>query len=409
MKNKSLIYFYAITMLFFYLGDSIMSYASPVVMENHTNRVWLMGLIFSFSSVIGFICDLLFAKWFSKQGYHFFAKFMFYLVSFFPLSFLLFPASTWSFLFAMAVWGVYYELTRFTHFNFIKRFIEHDEHSQAWDVINLFQTIAIIIGPIIASFAYARGERWPFIAALGTFLGSFLIYQFLIKKINQNHREPVTDKKEEEKRTTDQTLAIWWTLIKKVWPLYLFLFSLIVSESAFWTIGSLLSEDLKKIHWTGGLLLPMYSSASLLSVFLVDKFCGQMSKKRVALVSALIGGIILGIACLFFNGLILLGLVFLASAFISVAYPKIYAVFEDYVARLGLFRNDMIGIQGSAISLGYVAGPIIASVLATFISSQATLGYLAFFLSFVSGITLLIIPRKIKMPQQELQEINEEK
>jgi MFS family permease len=101
----------------------------------------------------------------------------------------------------------------------------------------------------------------------------------------------------------------------------------------------------------------------------------------------------------------LLFFTFLSSFFISISWPEIYAVVEDFVARSGRASSDLVGIQGFSINLGYVLGPIFAGIVADMIGIKQTFSVLGAGLTLVSLLALFVVPRKIRLPERQLQEV----
>ncbi len=69
-----------------------------------------------------------------------------------------------------------------------------------------------------------------------------------------------------------------------------------------------------------------------------------------------------------------MGIILLSSLFHAIARPKIYAVLEDYIARLGKYGNDLISLKNSSTNTAYIACPIISEYLADQFGSLHTLG-----------------------------------
>ena len=63
---------FSLIMFLVSLSDGIMSYVAPIYIEKFVSSSFVMGLIISFSSLIGIVCDFLFSKWFPDKPYTFF-------------------------------------------------------------------------------------------------------------------------------------------------------------------------------------------------------------------------------------------------------------------------------------------------------------------------------------------------
>lgn len=396
---------YTLVMFFYYFGDTIMSYISPIVINSYVSNQVILGLIISTSSMIGLLCDTLFAKIFQHKSYPFFAPLTLLSAILFPISFIFFPHITPTFIFAMAIWGAYYEFARFSHFNFIHAFVKTREHAHAWGILQAFQALALLVAPLLAIFFFDINKFLPFWVAIGFFVISLIGFYWMSWKWKKHVRHHVIESQPPIPATLMQKVKIWHLLIKKIWPIFVFLLILTVLDSSFWTVGTLLSEELRHTSWLGSFLIPAYIFPSIIVTLLAPRLAWRFGKKRVSFITAIIGSLILLAGGLIFPGGGFVIVVLLSSLFIEVSYPEIYAVFEDYVARLGVFGNDMVGLEGAAISLGFIAGPILAGILASFLGNQNAIVCFAGLFGLTAVLALSKVPRKIKMPQQELLEI----
>jgi MFS family permease len=190
-------------------------------------------------------------------------------------------------------------------------------------------------------------------------------------------------------------------MIHRIWHLLFFVFTLGVIDATFWTVGTLLSEEVGN-GGDHGLLLVMYG----LPVLFIGIFAGWASrpfgKKRAAFLCGIGSGTMLTLAGLTRDHNLLLVFVFLSSMFLAISWPEIYAVFEDYVCRLGKTSNDMIGLQSSTMAMAYLIGPILAGGIASVVGRQQTFTVVGILLVIISVLALIIVPRKIRLPQAEL-------
>ena len=392
------------------LGDTIMSYTTPVFMADQLNSTWLMGIIFSISSAIGLGCDLIFSALFNHKPYAFFIKAVLFTSIFFPLSFILFPSNPWAMIFAMAVWGVYFELLRFGQFGFVKTHFSQADHAQSWGYIEMSWAWTLILGPILAGVLIDRGAHIPFWWALTFFILAGIGYGALRLMTTKPHLSSVDNLHHPSPVITHhrplQELKIWLVLLKRIWPLYLFFFSLVALDTAMWTIGTLLSEELRQVGWLGGLLLTAYGLPSIFVTLLTKRAALFLGKKRAAFLAGIVGSALLSIGFWFVSGIYLVAIVFAAALFIGLAYPEIYATFEDYIARLDNFHADMVGLEGSAANLAYVLGPIMAGFLGSLLGPKFTIGVFALLVLATSVLALAVTPRKLRMPQAELNKLD---
>lgn len=394
---------YSMVMLFLYTSDAIMSFTAPVFIEELVGNTFYMGIILSTSSMVGIACDLLFAQIFKGKSFAFFTFLLIAIAVLFPLSFIVLPPHIATFLFAMASWGVYFELFRFSNFSFVHSYAQPQDHANAWGIIESFRSIAYLVGPIIAGFLFDQHLKLPFYGALtGFVLGLMTFSLFLIRFHKPHHR--ITEEKPET-RSFWLELKTWKLLLDTIWPLFVLSTIIVILDASFWSIGAIISEELRATSIVGTLLLPAYIAPALFMPLLAGIFAKPLGKKRIAFLLCLPVGPIMGLGALSQNGWIFLGSIFVSSMFISLATTELYAVFEDYVSRLNRFGTDMIGLQSAAGSLGYIIGPIIAGSVATVVGNHGTFAVFGMLLSLGAILAWFTMPRKTRLPQTELQEL----
>lgn len=404
-RQSLYMFIFGLIVFFFSFGDAIMSYFSPVEIENHFQDAFLMGLVLSSSSAVGLVADLLISKYFPHYDYRFFVKWLIILATLFPLTFLMLPAMTLTYFAAMAIWGVYYEFSAFSQFNFIHQTVKTDEHAKAWSLMSAIHAFGFMVGPVAAGIFLTHSRT----LTLGAVVASLIvagIFFLILQAISKKHEESVPML---GGRTFKTELRLWKLLLKKIWPVYIFFLALVILDTSFWTVGPLISEEIAEHSWLGALLLPAYTFPSLMTPFIIQKISPKVSKKRIAFISAIIGATIMG------GGALLLGegspfltiAVLVGSIFISIDYPEIEAVFEDYIARIDDYENDLVGLRSSASSLAYIIGPILAGFTADFIGYGKTMGIFAIILMVVAIIVLIVTPRKIRMDHKGMAAIAE--
>lgn len=390
-------------MLFFYIADAMMSYFSPVAMEAHFDNAFIMGLVLSTSSAVGLATDIIVSRFFPNYDYRFFIKWLIILATLFPLVFLALPSVTLTYFAAMVIWGIYFEFSSFSQFNFIRQNVDVHEHANAWGVVEAFKAMGILIGPVAAGFFLSYSKNLMLFAAITSLMVAGLVF-ILLKKFAKTRPELVPLN---NGRTFKTELKIWKLLLSRIWPVYLFFFALVLVDTAFWTVGPLLSEAIRQKTWLGGFLLPAYIFPSLFAPIIIRKFSRKFSKKRIAFVAAIIGTAIMGGGSFFLgdDNPLLLVAILTGAIFIAIDYPEIEAVFEDYISRVDGYENDLIGLHSSASSFSYIFGPIVAGFTASQIGYSKTLSVFAFFFMFVAIIALIVTPRKIRMDLKGLEEI----
>jgi MFS family permease len=383
-------------------GDAILSYAAPVHIESYVNSTLLMGLILGFSSLVGIICDLLFAKIFRGKSFREFLGWLFVVAFIFPAVILFLPPLPAFFLLAMAAWGIYYELLHFSHFHLIETVVKRSDHALAWGVLESFRAAAYLIGPFLAGWLIDRHTDAPFYGSIGFFSAALVGFLFFLKA-TRAHQTPVQVKTEAKKTEgLAMEFKVWAALLRRVWPLFLFMVVCGFVDATFWSVGTLFAESLREGSAVGNLLFPAYTLPSLFVGLVVAPAARPLGKKRAALLAAIAAGVLLTLVGFVAAALPVVILVFLFSLFFSLTFPEIYATFEDYVTRLGDLGDDLVGLEGSAVSLAYIIGPILAGAIASVFGNGGAFAVAGLALVSVALFGLAVVPRKIRMPQEEL-------
>jgi hypothetical protein len=365
----------------------------------HTASPALMGLVISSSSVVGIICDLLIPRFFGNKTYIFFFWSAIITAIIFPLIFLMGPPLLIFFLIGMAVWGVYYELFNFSDFNFIKSTVSAQNYSNAWGVVSTFKALAYLVGPVLAGWLLVVGLKFSFMGAIIFEIFALLGFLAFTKSLRSNrfHSQPLPETNNPPLNILSG-LRIWWVIIKKIWPVYIFLFLLFLIDSTYWTIGPLISESLRSVHSWGSLFLPAYSLPSLFIGLLISRYGRSSGKKRAAFLSAAIAGAFMIFMGIIANAALLIFVVLVSSVYLAVSFPEISAVFEDYVGRLQNHGDEMVGLQGSAVNLAYILGPVLSGSLAALVGNRGTFSVIGIIVLVYSLLALYFVPKKIHLP-----------
>ncbi len=392
---------FSIIMFFVCLGDAIMAYVTPVYIEKNTRSPFLMGLIISTSSLVGVLFDFFISDKQWHKSYRYFIKTTILLAILFPITFILFPAHLFTFLIGMFFWGAYYEYRGFSNFNFIHHFLSKDRHALGWGVILGSMSFAYLLGSAISSNIIDLGFKYAFIVALIPFVLAFITFKLFIHLYSThlvNNKKHVV----EMKKGIRIEFRILKTLWKRAWPLFMFSFLIMFVDACFWTVGILLSEDLKNTNNFGSLFLVAYMFPPIFTGLLASKFNGRLGKKRTAFITGFIAAIFLVAIGTGNNIPLVIAYVAIMSIFLNIGHVLHSAAVEDYVARLGDFGSDIVTIEQLSGSTAYIVGPILLGFLAETMGYQETFAVAGVLLGFVSIICLFMVPRKLKMPQTEL-------
>lgn len=385
-------------LLFINLSDAILSDWVPTYLQSVLGSSLLMGLVFSFSSIVGFATDLVFPQLFKgvlvkhllrwAMG----ASLLFVASLFFATLKPLLPVL----LFSMAVWGVYYEFLAFANQQFVATAASVHDRTKVWAVVGVFKDFAYFLGPILGGIIISHsGDRGVVVISGVITLISFFMLGFM--KTGDKATEV-----EFHKVNLVAEISHWWVLLAHVWPVVTISLILGLIDSTFWTTGTVLSDALAEKHPWGFMFLPMYMLPSLFVSFIVFRWGIYKGKKKWAEIFMLMSGVFLGVLAISDNVVWQLAMVFLASCALSISYPLTDAVYSDILARMGRERKHMLGLSSSTVSLAYIAGPAVAGFIASMVGEEMTFSVLGIGVIFVSIILLLVTPKKIKLPQTEI-------
>jgi len=393
---------YSAILFFICLSDAIMSYITPIHLESVTKNAFTAGLILSCSSFFGIGIDFFIAKAFGTKNYRFFLFWMLVFAAIFPIIFLVLPPKITILIAAMFFWSLYYEFRGFSNFNFVHKIVSSDKHTYAWSVISTFSYIPYALGPIIAVFLIERMFNLSLIASILSVFTSFLIFFLFILKHQKNSNLRIVP---ETKKSFIVELKILGVLLKKVWPLITFQICIALFDVSFWTTGVLFAEQLRKTEPAATFFNTVYEIPSIYVGVLATLIMVKIGKKRTAFIASLISAILLVIISLvtYVPGILIF--VLIASTFYGIANILLSAVFEDYIARLGHKGNDMATLSQFSWNISYAFGPIVLGYIAEVSDYSKPFLFTGTLIIISSLIALLVVPRKIRMPQAELAKI----
>lgn len=391
----------SLVLFFVYLGDAMLSDWVPAYIQESVGKPWLMGIIISFSSIVGFVADLFLPQLLKKVSVEkmivlaigsslVFCGFLLWSV-YWPLVIL--------FLMAMAVWGVYYEFLGFGGQQFVSESIPTHYRSGAWAVLGAFRGLAYFIGPLLGSYLLISKGNMVVVSVSGLMV--FVGYLFWL--LNKSKKITTLDVSEDKNINVFVEAKHWWYLLKFVWPVVVLSLTMGLLDSTFWTTGTVLSDNMARESAWGGLFLPLYELPMVVMGIVVAKWGIYKGKKKLAESFMLITGILLA-GIYFTNSVVLLLMIsFFVGMTTSVCWPLRDAVYSDLVSRMGFEGKHMIGLSGSTISLAYIVGPIVSGGLASNFGEKETFVIVGAFLIVVSVFLLLVTPRKLRLPEKEIQ------
>jgi MFS family permease len=391
---------FSFTLFFLQIADAVISYWAPNEIERSFVSPAAMGFIIGFQSVVGFIADLLFPHIFKRTKARiliFWGALVILTTSLFLVGASLRPF-VGIFLITMFFWGIYYELITFARFQFVGSVVPANMRTGSWGIMGTFTNLAYFLGPLIAvEILYVKSNL--FVEGV---IGIFLFIAFLLIIFSKKAHDAPTQISFREVNPLKE-LTHWFILSRSVWPAIVLSLLMGFIDSTFWTIGAIWTEKLSSQGFAGKFFLPMYMVPSLFVGFFLAKWGIYKGKKILTEKLLILAGLFL-IALTFSKTVGLqLALVFFASLAISVAYPLLDSVYSDIVSRMGRERNHLIGLTSSTINISYVVWPPIAGLICSKVGEMGTFGVLGVLVAFVSFVLLFVTPKKLRLPQGEIQ------
>lgn len=384
-------------LFFILLADAILSDWVPTYMESSMNSPFLMGLVMSFSSVVGFASDLMFPQLLRGIGVR---KLLFLAIlvggAFSGVLMLsIFRPVIVVFLLGMALWGVYYEFLGFANQQFVAETAPTHDRAKVWAVMGVFKNMAYLLGPILGGWLAGYGNSM----VVGVSAGVTLVALLIINLIRMPHREAVL---EPTKINLLSELGHWKVLVEHVWPVIVISVILGLVDATFWSVGTVFNDALAEKVWYGGFFMSVFTLPSLFIGLLVARWGIYKGKKKWAELFMLMSGVVLSLLPLMNKVEYILAVVFVSSCLSSVTYPLVDAVYSDIVSRMGRERKHMVGLTNSTSSLAYIVGPILAGGIAQFVGVKNTFMVMGTLTALVAVVLLFVTPKKLKLPQSEL-------
>jgi len=390
---------FLVILFFVLLSDAVLSDWVPGYLQGVLGSPLAMGLMMALSSVVGFVMDLIFPQLLRSSGVRKLAGGALLGALIFLLSML--SSTWWSYLLilsmGMAAWGIYYELDSFMTQQFVAGVAPSHERSSVWGVVGVVRNAAYFLGPIVGGYAAFYGDRFVVLGSMGVLLFAYLLFLMIrlpTEREVDHHDAPINLKEE---------ISHWCALGVRVWPILLTSFVVGLIDATFWTSGTVLTDRLAEQSSLGGWFLSAYMFPFLFAGIVVARWGVDVGKKKWAARFLLIGSLSLMLVGFVESTLLLLIVVAVAGLFIAMAFPLIDSVYTDLVARARKGRKHIMGMSSATFSLAYVVGPILAGFISGRLGEEMTFTMLGGTVCVVAAILLIVTPKKLKLPQDEIQ------
>lgn len=390
---------FCFTVFLIKIADAIISYWAPNQIQSILKNPVIMGLTISFQSVVGFLADLVFPDILKKTGTRrliFLGIITSALTTFFlvasaykPLALIL--------LVTMALWGIYYEFEAFAAYQFMGSVVPISMRAASWGVLGIFGNLAYFIGPLMGAFLFLKGQ-----VVTGIVILALLALGLIILILTGRTKDVPSEVSLEEVNPWEE-FKHWALLAKYIWPAVIMTLLLGFIDSTFWTTGAILTEKLALENPAGGLFLSLYQFPSIVLGLVIAKWRIKSGKKILSEEVLIIAGLFL--IAMAASGLVFwqLAMVLLSAIALAFVYPLVQGVYTDIIARMGKEKKEMIGLISSTLNIAYIIWPPIAGFMASKIGERLTFSALGVLVLIVSVILLFVTPKKLRLPQTEIQ------
>lgn len=390
---------FLIILFFVLLSDAVLSDWVPGYLQNVLGSPLKMGLMMALSSVVGFVMDLIFPQLLRESGVRKLAGGA--LVGALVFLFTMLSSTWWSYALiialGMAAWGIYYELDSFMTQQFVAGVAPSNERSSVWGVVGVVRNLAYFLGPIVGSYVVVYGDRMVVLGAASILFLAYLL--FLVIRLPRpseiSHYDHPLDIKQE--------VRYWIVLGKRVWPILMTSFVVGLIDATFWTSGTVLTDRLSEKSHLGGWFLSAYMFPFLFAGLFVARWGVDEGKKKWAARFLLVGASSLMLVGFVKSVFLLLLVVAVAGLFIAMAFPLIDSVYTDLVARARKGRKHIMGMSSATFSLAYVIGPILSGFISGKLGEEMTFSMIGLGVGLVAIVLLVVTPKKLKLPQDEIQ------
>jgi MFS family permease len=386
--------------MFWSIFDGLLTYVTPLVLTEAGFSETVMGIIIGTSSIAGALFDFLLCRIFKKSSFRRIFLTLFLICAVYPI--ILWQAkSFWVFIAAMILWGIYYDLYNFGSLDFIGNYTDKKEHASSAGVLQVFKSLGYLLAPILAGFAIGASVGWEPFALSWVFLFMAFVFFVILLRLTKKKTERECDELMCENLEIKREFHLWEKTSSLLKPVLIITFLISTYDAFFWTIGPIFAQSFHGMGNFEGLFLTAYELPALIIGWFIGRATMKLGKKRTAFIAFGIGSLILSTLPLISSPFILIGMIFTASLFLSMAIPAINGTYADYIAEAPKAEKEIEGVSDFSNNIGYVIGPIAAGALADASNNSIAFSILSIFGLIMVTILFKITPREINVSPLE--------
>jgi len=359
-------------MIFLKLFDGLLGFYVPILITSAGISKTTMGGIIGFSSITGALFDFYLSVVIKSTHYRRFFLAMYVVASLYAVI-LMIGGIVPFFLLAMGLWGIYFDLMTFANHDYIARTIPKERNTIAYSVLDATKSLGYAIAPPLSAFLIFTYGGVSIFYAAGMAIAFSACFYIAMRVRNRSIPSQFTEPKLVHKSPLHE-IVLWKLTAKRMSLPLIYIFLLYMTESFFWVIGPLLSEDLIKQNSLGAFVLTAFFIPPIIMDWIAPFLTVRFGKKRTAFLSLFIASI--GLLSFFFihSAYVILLTVLLLSSSMTLGYPAIGSAINDYIRENPSKEHEIVGVSDFVTNLAYVMGPISAGFLADHVGNKATFG-----------------------------------
>lgn len=425
---SSKVLFCICSMLFFFaLFDGLVTYITPVAIKDAGYSNTTLGMLLGFSSLAGAIFDFLLSKYITNTHFRRIYLLMFAAAALYPLL-MLGVNSLMIFLAAMGVWGLYYDLSNFGLLDFVSRKFEESKRPVILYLING----NITTGYLVFYFVFAAGIVISMSLETAMLMYIILGFSFLfflaLLFFNRKDKIDLLPLNVTKPLSFFFEAKLWMKINKIILPLVLLTLLFSIAESFFWTLGPLMTQNMKKLQAVSDDIynLPFDNNdpnaiylvhESVKSVYPSDMTLLVLAVMAISMIGVLVFlrerlGKMHTAYAIFYIGSVMMAFLYFAQkdidvvynimfafGFFSFAIPILDSAYTDYINKFSAVEKELQGIRDFFVNMGYVAGPVISGILADKVGYVRAFSVLGISYLIIVLAAILLLSRSVKTEQ----------
>lgn len=410
IPGVSVVPVFFVLILIVQIADGVLAYIFPIVVETSVKSNTTMGLIMAIASIVGLTCDFLFPSLISQKNWkqllliYIFIALLFPLFTYFGVLFEIIGF----FIMASMAWGMYFVFLEFSQQNYIVSTGETHNFSKGWSLLALLLSIVAVITPILGSSLLRLGDIVYTVFAV-VLLSLSLLILLLSGPIRKSHRPARVRSASKELLKLIEEFRVWKILSGSIWQVLGVSLVLQCIFTAYSVFAGLFGRELIGKEGFDWVIMFMFAVPGLIASLLLSRIPVKQHKKRYTHICLIVGGLLLTLLMFFEEQKYIVGFIILSSSFMfALAGPLNNAVFSDFASRLREEKAYLFGMVNATGSLAFIIVPILLGILSDkygYYVSFAFMGVVAF---LMGTVLLFTTPKKIYLPQKELNGINQE-